>query len=329
MEIIIQGTMIGASVIICILAGEQGTVCAALGICVSGVFMTSIVSWWRRERQIAELTMYLTRLQDELSLPELSKCAGGQLGILESEIYKLVVLFSEQRSIADREKVQLAEMLSDISHQIKTPLASITIMTDLLKSPGLSEEKREEFTDKIDSQVNRITWLIRNLLTLSQLDADVLRLKKEEVSLRELVKKACQPFEILSELKGVELSGHIGEEIRIACDKRWTTEAISNVVKNCIEHTKAGGKVEIIANQNNFATNIIIRDNGEGIEKKHLPHIFERFYKEGNRSEDSVGIGLAMSKQIIMRQNGVISVKSEVDEGTEFCIKIYSENNKE
>ncbi len=99
--------------------------------------------------------------------------------------------------------------------------------------------------------------------------------------------------------------------------------------KNCIEHTKAGGKVEIIANQNNFATNIIIRDNGEGIEKKHLPHIFERFYKEGNRSEDSVGIGLAMSKQIIMRQNGVISVKSEVDEGTEFCIKIYSENNKE
>lgn len=325
MEIIIQGTMIGVTVIICILAGEPKAACVTLGVCVLGVFLTSVIFRWRRERQIAELTMYLTRLQDELSLPELSKCAGGQLGILESEIYKLVVLFSEQRSIAHREKGQLAEMLSDISHQIKTPLASITIMTDLLKSPGLSEEKREEFTDKIDSQVNRITWLIRNLLTLSQLDADVLRLKKEEISLQELIKRSCQPFEILCELKGVELSRHIGEELWITCDKRWTTEAISNIVKNCIEHTKTGGKVEIIANQNNFATNIIIRDDGEGIEKKHLPHIFERFYKGGNRSEDSVGIGLSMSRQIFLKQNGTISVKSQTGEGTEFCIKLYSE----
>lgn len=325
MEIIIQGTIIGVSVIICILAGGPKAACVTLGVCVLGVFLTSVMFRWRRERQIAELTMYLTRLQDELSLPELGKCAEGRLGILESEIYKLVVLFSEQRSIAHREKGQLAEMLSDISHQIKTPLASITIMTDLLKSPGLSEEKREEFTDKIDSQVNRITWLIRNLLTLSQLDADVLRLKKEEVSLQELVKKACQPFEILSELKGVELSGHIGEDIWIICDKKWTTEAISNIIKNCIEHTPAGGKVEITASQSNFSTDIRIKDNGEGIAKEHLPHIFERFYKGGNRSEDSVGIGLSLSRQIVLRQNGTVSVKSRAGAGTEFCIKLYSE----
>lgn len=202
---------------------------------------------------------------------------------------------------------------------------SVTIMTDLLKNPELSEEKREEFTDKIDSQVNRITWLIRNLLTLSQLDADMLRLKKDEVSVQELLRRACQPFEILAELKGVELRILAGEDMRMVCDERWTEESISNIVKNCIEHTFSGGKVEITADQSNFSTNIRIKDNGEGIAREHLPHIFERFYKVGSHSEDSMGIGLAMSKQIIMKQNGTVSVKSEAGKGTEFHIKMYSE----
>lgn len=170
-------------------------------------------------------------------------------------MYKLVVLIRERWSVADREKSQLAGMLSDISHQIKTLLASITIMTGLLKSPELSKEQREEFTDKIDSQVNRITWLIRNLLTLSQLDSDMLKFKREEVSVQELLKKACQPFEILAELKGVELLSRVGEDMRMIYDERWTVEAVSNIVKNSIEHTEAGGRVEITANQNNFSTN--------------------------------------------------------------------------
>lgn len=327
MEIIIQALLIAVSIMISILSGRAEIICGILGGCAAGVFLVSVISRYRRERRLTELTLYLTRLQDQLTLPELHKCTGGQLGILESEIYKLVVLISERWSVADREKSQLAGMLSDISHQIKTPLASITIMTDLLKSPELSKEQREEFTDKIDSQVNRITWLVRNLLTLSQLDADMLKFKREEVSVPELLKKACQPFEILAELKGVELLNRAGEDMRMICDERWTAEAVSNIVKNCIEHTEAGGRVEITANQNNFSTNIIIQDNGEGIEKKHLPHIFERFYKGGNRSEDSVGIGLAMSKQIFMRQNGTISVTSEEGAGTKFHIKMYSEVN--
>ena len=216
-------------------------------------------------------------------------------------------------------------MLSDISHQIKTPLTSITIMTDLLKSPNLDEEKRVEFTDKIDSQVSRITWLIRNLLTLSQLDANMLKLKKQDVPVRELIQKACQPFEILAELKEVELSVSADGNIRLICDAHWTAEAISNIVKNCIEHTQPGGEVCVTVSQNNLATDIFIRDNGEGIAKEHLPYIFDRFYKAGNQSNDSVGIGLAMSRQMIMLQNGTISVSSEEEAGTEFHIKMYSE----
>lgn len=244
---------------------------------------------------------------------------------MQSEIYKLVVLLSEQSSTAIRHKEYLARMLSDISHQIKTPLTSITIMTELLENPELSEEKRMEFIEKIDWQVNRITWLIKNLLTLSQLEADMLKLKKEEVTVKELLHKACQPFELMAEIKNIALTVAANEEMKLICDSHWTVEAVSNIVKNCVEHTPPGGSVVVSADQNNFATNIQIADDGEGISRERLSHIFERFYKGDNSSANSVGIGLAMSKQIIMQQNGTIRVTSEVGKGTTFLIKMYSE----
>ena len=258
-----------------------------------------------------------------MELPELQKCEEGQFGILQSEIYKLVVLLKEQSQHATRQNVYLADMLSDISHQIKTPLTSITIMTELLENPGLPIEKKEEFISNINQQVDRITWLIKNLLTLSQLEADVLKLKKEKISVNDLLQKACQPFEVMAEVKDVNLDIQATEEIECVCDIHWTVEAVSNIIKNCIEHTPSGGTVAILAEQNNFATNIRISDNGEGISKEHLPHIFERFYKGRNTSSNSVGIGLSMSKQIIMRQNGMVSVTSEEGKGTTFQVKIY------
>lgn len=198
-------------------------------------------------------------------------------------------------------------------------------MTDLLRSGEMDEEKREVFTDKIDSQVRRITWLIRNLLTLSQLDANMLKLKKEEVSVQRLLWDACQPFEIMAELKETELTLSVPEEMKVMCDGHWTREAVSNIIKNCLEHTPSGGRVLVCAEQNNFSTTITVKDNGEGIPGEQLPHIFERFYKGAGASKDSVGIGLAMSKQIILRQNGNISVESEAGKGTCFRIKLYSD----
>lgn len=290
------------------------------------IFIELVIFLWsehRQRRRIEELTMYLMRVQDEPELPDLSRHSEGAIGILESEIYKLVVMLKEQSAGAVKEKEYLAKMLSDISHQIKTPLTSISILTELLENPELSEEKRMEFTGKIDSQVNRITWLIRNLLTLSQLDANMLKLKKEKVDVRKLLEKACQPFEIMAELKGVELKISAPSGMILICDEQWTAEAISNIVKNCVEHTGEGGEVSVRAEQNNFSTNIQIKDNGFGIAKEHLPHIFERFYKGDNPSKESIGIGLAMSKQVIMRQNGIIDVKSEKGIGTEFSIKMF------
>lgn len=325
MELIIQGVIIAFAAVFCLISGSLQMICAALAGAAAALFLVTAVFRYRRERELKELTLYLMHVQDGFGLPELKRCREGRLSILESEIYKLVASISRQSDKASREKEYLAGMLSDISHQIKTPLSSITIMTELLRSEEISEEKREEFTDKIDSQVRRITWLIRNLLTLSQLDADMLKLKQEEVSVKKLLEHACQPFEIMAELKGVALTVSAPEDMTLVCDGRWTGEAVSNIVKNCLEHTPAGGRVRVYAAQNNFSTTITVEDTGAGIPPESLPHIFERFYKGEGASKDSVGIGLAMSKQIILRQNGNISVKSEAGKGSCFRIKLYSE----
>lgn len=181
-----------------------------------------------------------------------------------------------------------------------------------------------EFAGKIDQQVNRMTWLVRNLLTLSQLEADMLKLKKEDVEVRKLVQRAAEPLRLMADVKNVEISLDMDEDIHLICDEHWTVEAISNIIKNCLEHTPEGGRVTIRVEENNFSVNIYIRDNGEGIEKEDIAHIFERFYKGKNASENSVGIGLALSRQIMVQQNGTIDVKSEPGVGTEFHLKWYN-----
>jgi len=320
----------------CWLAGEYRASCYFMGACIAILFAVHFLYDYRKEKQIEEMVIYLTKLQDGLELPELTKCKEGQIGILQSELYKLIVLLQEQSSIAKKEKNYLAEMLSDISHQVKTPLTAVTLMADLLKEPGLSEEKRLKFVGNIDRQISKITWLIRNLLTLSQLEADVLQLKKERVLVRDILHKASQPLEILADIKGVTLYTGLNDSentpqednIFIVCDEEWTAEAFSNIIKNCIEHTPEGGKVRVTATQHNFATDICIRDNGSGIAKEDLPYIFKRFYKGKHGAKDSVGIGLAMARQIILRQNGVISAESEEGAGTAFYLKFYSDTTR-
>ena len=292
------------------------------------VIVLLLVLYRKREKDTAELISYLMRVQDRLELPEMSGFREGQFGILQSEIYKLVALLKEQYSKEKKQKKYMADMLSDISHQIKTPMTAITIMNDLLKTPELSERQRLAYVEKIDSQTERIRWLVKNLLTMSRLEADMLELKKEEICLRKMLDTIVDTFEIMAEVKGVDLRLECPEEIYHGCDKQWTREAISNIVKNCIEHTTEGGSGRISVLQPNLATEISIQDTGEGIPKEHLPYIFKRFYKAPGSSNSSVGIGLSMSKQIIMRQNGNITVESEVGKGSAFSFVLQSSNGK-
>ena len=294
--------------------------------CTAFFCLVEFLLYRRRERKLKELTLYLLKLQDGAELPPVESFEEGQLGVLQSEIYKMVNLLDEETKKSKRQNHYLADMLSDISHQIKTPLAGITLMTDLLKDPELPEEKREEFVEKIDRQTEKITWLVRNLLTLAQLEADMLKLKKEIVSARELVETAIGPLNILAELKGVELKTSLPEGTALTCDKAWTAEALSNVIKNCIEHVsaEAGKHVWISVTENNFAVTFTIQDDGPGIPAEELPHIFERFYKGKNSSKNSVGIGLSMARQLFLQQNGTIEAAIEAGKGTTFRIRFYN-----
>ncbi len=322
-QLIIAVVAIIIGIIICVFTHSSLGILITLGLSMVAMVVVAYVDYKKRENKLADLIIYLMRVQDNLELPAMEGISEGQLGILESEIYKLVAQLKEMYSGEKKQKSYMVDMLSDISHQIKTPLTAITLMTDLLKAPDLSEEKRLDYVAKIDQQTKRITWLIRNLLTLSQLEADMLELKKEKNNLKGMLDGIMETFEIIAEVKDVELSLECPEEVYITCDKQWTTEAISNIVKNCIEHTPSEGSVRIKVEQNNLATEITIVDTGEGIDKDHLPYIFKRFYKAPGSSNSSVGIGLSMSKQIIMRQNGNITVESEVGKGSTFNIKMY------
>lgn len=297
--------------------------CILLCVIIVGHLVFSRVKEVKREKYIDEIIDYLMKLQDGLELPELSNYREGNIGILQNEIYKLVNILKEKNDRDKKEKKYMSAMMSDISHQIKTPITAISVMTELLEDENLPQVKREEYIKNIDTQVNKVTWLIRNMLTLSQLEADMLHLKKDNILVSDLIADAVKPLEILAEVKGVNLNIKNIEGLSIVCDKAWTSEAISNIVKNCIEHTNSDGYVNITISNNNFSTNIEIKDSGSGIDKDDLPHIFERFYKAKNASKNSVGIGLAMAKQIIMLQNGIIDVNSEVGVGTEFIIKMY------
>lgn len=256
---------------------------------------------------------------------EKSGSAGyeSEFGILQSEVYKVVALLREKYSAEKKQKLYMSDMLSDISHQIKTPLTAIQLMTELLEQAELDDEKRLQYAEKIDSQVTRITWLIRNLLTLSQLEAGVLEMKFNTVSLDKIVEQLHNSLDIMAELKGVGLDINIPHGLMINADIHWLREALMNLVKNCIEHTDEGGNVKISAEQNNLFTCLTVEDNGSGISEKDLPHIFERFYKAKNTSAQSVGIGLSLAKQIISAHNGTLLADSVLGEGTRFTLKLY------
>lgn len=276
----------------------------------------------KRHEQIGRLSNYLRRISSgEYSL-DIRDNEEGELSILKSEIYKVTLMLSEYNEQLKQDKLLLSNHLADISHQLKTPLTSMMVMVDLLRNPNVSLEKRQEFTTQIYTQLERIEWLVSSLLKMSKLDAGVVIMKQERIEAHRLIENALQPLLIPMELKEINCTIHARKEM-ITCDIKWTTEALINILKNCMEHTPIGGNIRVEVKNNPLYSEIIISDNGVGIRKEDLPHIFTRFYRGKNASSDSVGIGLAMSHSILRIQHGDILVKSKEGQGTMFTVRLY------
>lgn len=298
-------------------------------IAVTGIVSTWLVGglalslFYKRNLRVKELSRYVKEITLGKDRFDFRDHAEGELSILKSDLYKVTTMLRHQSERLSDEKRLLADYLSDISHQLKTPLTSIMMMSDLLKGQHLPEAKRFEFHEQMDTQLERIQWLVTSLLKLSKLDADTVVFKKDKIILKALIEKATLPILILMELKEQALVIDIDEHLTFVGDENWMTEALTNILKNCAEHTPKGGQIRVSTYDNPIYTAIVIEDNGKGIDKADLPRIFQRFYKGKNASDESVGIGLAMAYSIIKKQGGDIVVTSEVGKGSTFTIKRY------
>ncbi len=282
-----------------------------------------LTSW--RYRELAKLSGYLRQISSGDYALDVRDNREGELSILKNDIYKVTLMLSEQSSLLQQDKIRLTDAISDISHQLKTPLTSMMVMADLLSDAKLTVTKRTEFTRNILIQLERIEWLVASLLKLAKIDAGAIQFKKDQVVVAKLMQKALEPVLIPMDIKAQTVSIKGADTVSLIGDFNWTAEALINILKNCVEHTAAGGEIAISFAENALFTEIIVADNGPGITKEDLPYIFKRFYKGKNANEDSIGIGLAMAHSIITSQNGDIDVQSKQAKGTQFRIKFYKQ----
>lgn len=247
-----------------------------------------------------------------------------ELSILKNELYKITIMLKEDAENSKKDKLKLKDSLSDISHQLKTPLTSINIMLDnILDNPDMDSNTKEKFIQNIKREITNISSLVGEILKLSKFDASVIKFEEQQVFIDDIVKSAISNVEMMAELKNINIEVNNQDNIKLVCDAKWQIEAITNILKNCIEHSKDDSTITIDIDSNKIYKQITIKDNGEGIDEKDLPHIFERFYKGKNSSKDSVGIGLALAKTIIEKDNGSIKVDSKKGKQTTFIIKYY------
>jgi signal transduction histidine kinase len=292
----------------------------------SALLMGSSLLFTRwRYGEIEKLSGYLRQISSGNYSLDVRDNQEGELSILKNDIYKVTLMLSEQSAQLQEDKMKLTNAISDISHQLKTPLTSMTVMADLLSDPELSVEKRMEFTRKITIQLERIGWLVSSLLKFSKIDAGTIHFKKDQIQVSKLVQKSLEPMLIPMDIKEQQILIDGADTTTFVGDLNWTAEAMINILKNCVEHTAAGGEITISFAENTLFTEIMIADNGKGIPKDEIPYIFKRFYKGKHAHEDSVGIGLALAQSIVTGQNGTIDVKSEVGQGTQFQIKFYKQ----
>lgn len=275
-----------------------------------------------KSKKIKEITKMISKINNRQFDIDINDFNEGELSILKNEISKTTTMLRQVADNSVKDKLNLKDSLGDISHQLKTPLTSITIMIDnILDNPDMDEKTRKKFLINIKREILNINFLVMSLLKLSKFDANVVKFNKECVYLKDIITESIKNVSMIKELKNITIKVSGDDNIKLLCDFKWQVESITNILKNSIEHTSEYGTVEVNYSENKLYTRILIKDNGKGIDSGDLPHIFDRFYKGKNGSDDSFGIGLSLSKTIIEKEGGSITVKSTPNIGTIFTIK--------
>lgn len=299
---------------------DSGLLLVFLGICLGFILKYH----YNRERKIEEITAYLEEINRGNYKLDISDNSEENWSILKNELYKTTVMLKEAAENSEQDKVQLKDSLSDISHQIKTPLTSMIIMLDaILDDKEMEVQTRNQFLHDMKREITGTRFLVEALLKLSKLDSNTVKFTRQLVNIEEVLSEAVKNVEILGELKNISIKLSGSAESKLQCDIKWQTEAITNILKNCIEHSEENGEIKITYSENFLYTEVAIEDFGKGVAPEDLPHIFERFYKGKNTGKDSVGIGLALAKAIVEKDNGYIQADSRLGKGTKFRVRYF------
>lgn len=318
--------------------------------CVTAVFL---IYNRKKDREIEEITKYIEEINRKNYSLKLDSMSEDELSMLKTEIYKTTIMLKEAADNARKDKENLKDTLADISHQMKTPLTSILVILDnLIDEPDMNPDVRQDFILDVKREVGHIQFLVQALLKMTKLDAGTVRFIQKDVSLKEICEEAVRNVEMLCDLKNVEIERNycrkdteasmlwenpgkelteelpfhkeegIIEDDRIYCDFKWQTEAVTNILKNCVEHAPEGSSVWIETEKNQVYGSIRITDFGPGIEEEDRKHLFERFYRGKNSKKDGVGIGLSLAKSIVEQDKGRIFLDS-TERKTVFEVKYF------
>lgn len=289
------------------------------GIASLSIFMRYVLI---QEKELKEINEYIKEVNNKNYSLKIEDNKDGELSRLRNELYKTTVVLREAAENSEEEKEKLSIAIADISHQLKTPLTSIRIMLDNISdNPDMPQEIREDFIQDISKQVEHMSSLVISLLKIAKFDAGTIKMENEEIDAKKLIDSVINNLAILIEIKEIEVITKIDEKAIFIADYKWQQEALTNILKNAIEHSQPKSNIYIIVENTSIFLKIKIKDEGQGIEQKDLKHIFERFYRAKNCNEDSIGIGLSLAKTIIEQNNGYIKATSEVGKGTLFEIK--------
>lgn len=249
----------------------------------------------------------------------------GELAVLRSEVYKMTLTLRQQAELLVRDKRYLADSLADISHQLRTPLTSMNMIVSFLQQPDLTPERKRELLRDMQTLLSRMDWLMVALLKISKIDAGTVKFDRQPVKLKDVVDKAAEPLAVPMELRGQTLHAEGEADASFLGDLAWTTEAVENILKNCMEHTPPDGDIWMSWQETPLYTELTVHDSGIGIAAEDLPHIFERFYRGQNSQSSGFGVGLSLSRMIVTSQNGTVMAQNHPRGGSQFVIKFYKQ----
>lgn len=277
--------------------------------------------------EISKIMMEVVEGKDAIKEEEYKQ---GTLGIFYTNFYKMVQSLKESRSKERKEKEFLRDVISDISHQLKTPLASLKVFTDLLLEEKVSDPvKRKNMLAESANQLNRMEWMVQSMLKLARIEAGSIQFSVQKVNVNAMMSQVAEAVKYLVSERKQFFHWECDESLILDCDGDWLTEAIINLVKNASDYSQEGKNIWFDVEQNAMFTRLFIRDEGMGISEEQLPHIFKRFYRVHQEvNPNSVGIGLSLSKSIVEGMDGRLTVRSEEGVGTTFMITFVKNNQK-